>query len=242
MIVEDKFGNVLYPKTFNVLKKIGENLIEIGYIESIKKPNLFYKKINEGIFFADMRGTKECPMWEEPCPLIYFKFNEDILFWKRRRILKEEIKKLPSHRFVSQFEPSDWGDEEDLYDELNFISEKLYEDGYCHFCKKDFQDEGLFCSLVCEKEYYNVIDKRKYLEIKEKSNNIKCEVCKRNPEVIKGKYCYELEQFIEHHISYSKDETITVCRSCHIKIHRGETVEDYKFKPEISRKEFLKLS
>jgi hypothetical protein len=34
-----------------------------------------------------------------------------------------------------------------------FISDSfiVWDDGYCKFCKKDFQDEGSYCSKECER-------------------------------------------------------------------------------------------
>ena len=60
----DKFGRKIYSKTFRILLFYGKLLEEAGYRESKKKPNLFYRKTEDVIFFADMRGTDEVPIWE----------------------------------------------------------------------------------------------------------------------------------------------------------------------------------
>jgi len=48
----------------------------------------------------------------------------------------------------------------------------------------------------------------------------------------KGKKCplcgKEVEELVIHHINYEPPETIEICRSCHIKIHRREGFLDYK--------------
>ena len=58
----DKFGNVIYPSKFSKLKENGKILLANGYFESKSKPNLFCKRIPQGWFYADMRGTEEVPI------------------------------------------------------------------------------------------------------------------------------------------------------------------------------------
>ena len=52
---------------------IGKKLETLEYMESQNKPNLFYKKINEKVIFADLRGTEVIPIWDDWRPMIYSK-------------------------------------------------------------------------------------------------------------------------------------------------------------------------
>lgn len=79
MIDKDKFGRAIYPKVFSTLQKIGRQLEQLGYYESRKKPNLFYRPHKNAkfsvVFFADMRGTDVIPIWEAPRPMFYWNFE-----------------------------------------------------------------------------------------------------------------------------------------------------------------------
>lgn len=79
-------------------------------------------------------------------------------------------------------------------------------DGYCVVCGKDFQDEGLFCSKQCEEAYGDF-------------GKTRCQVCGKE---------LTWDQALEHHLSYDDDKTITVCRSCHLNIHRGSKLPRLK--------------
>ncbi|MDP2925452.1 MAG: hypothetical protein Q8N99_03705 [Nanoarchaeota archaeon] len=94
MIDMDKFGNKIFYSKFQILLKQGNILLNLGYFERKNKPNLFFKHIPEGWFNADMRGTAEVPIWEDTDPLFYWKFDDNVPFWKRRRLIEEEFHKL----------------------------------------------------------------------------------------------------------------------------------------------------
>ena len=72
----DKFGRKISEKTFKEIEKIGEKLSEIGYVESFGKPNLFRLSDGKITFFADLRGTRVVPIWENSRPLIYWHVND----------------------------------------------------------------------------------------------------------------------------------------------------------------------
>jgi hypothetical protein len=110
----DKFGNQIYPKTYNKMLGYARVLKAHGFTESLKKPNLFYRKdvervfkqdfeggvdITQVVFFADMRGTDVVPIWEDSSPLLYARFRDDMLEWQRRRLLEEEYFELAICRF-----------------------------------------------------------------------------------------------------------------------------------------------
>jgi len=196
----DKFGQPIYQRTYDKMLRFGRILTSKGYVESKNKPNLFFRKTPEVIFFADMRGTDVVSIWEDPSPLLYAKFPDGMPRWKQKRLLEEEYRELGICRFsfYEEFEP-----------EGLMCGEGG--DGYCIVCGKDFQDEGLFCSRQCE-EAYDDFEKTR------------CQVCGKE---------LTWNQAVEHHLSYEENKTITVCRSCHVKIHRGSKLP--KLKPIDSR-------
>lgn len=75
MLPVDKVGRPIYPSVFRRLKVIGQQLHELGFKESKRKSNLFFKVITEGCVFADMRGTDMVPIWEDPIPLVYYNWR-----------------------------------------------------------------------------------------------------------------------------------------------------------------------
>jgi hypothetical protein len=152
MIPQDKFNNPIYPSKFRILQKQGELLMKIGYKESMNKPNLLYKSTPEGVFFADMRGTKEVPIWKDTSPLFYWKFKTKIPMWKRRRLINEELKNLDTKKIPVRFSYEITDGAIEFEKTSAFISGSfiVWDDGYCKFCKKDFHDEGSYCSKECE--------------------------------------------------------------------------------------------
>lgn len=193
----DKFGNQIYPKTYNKMLGYSRILIKNGYSESVKKPNLFFRKDEDAgvIFFADMRGTDIVAIWEDPSPMLYVRFPNDMPRWNQKRLLEEEYRALRICRlsFYEECEPGGL-----MFGEGG--------DGYCIVCGKDFQDEGLFCSKQCEEAYGDL-------------GKTRCQVCGKE---------LAWDQALEHHLSYEEDKTITVCRSCHLKIHRGSKLPRLK--------------
>src|SRR4030042_411413 len=143
----DKFGNRIYPNIFNKLLEIGEQLLRVGYLESIKKPNLFYKKIEQEatiLNFLDMRGTEEIKIWEEPVPLMYQKIEKGEL-WQVGRIVKREIQMLKENNIPYRFSFEGWIEGTNI--------DEGSADGYCITCRKDLQSDKIFCSEHCEQIY-----------------------------------------------------------------------------------------
>jgi len=205
MIPVDKFGRPIYGKVFTRLKRQGAVLEENGYRESQKKPNLFYRKDPScGMFFADMRGTEDIPVWEDTSPLFYWQSNSEVAPWLRRRHIKNELIKLFHSGCPCRLASND------LFDTVEFSgagyaaiyeSEGIFDwpDGYCKFCGKDFQAEGEFCSEKCK-------------ELHEDSKKTPCPVCNR-------KLSEYDDGVIRHHVKYFPAEICLVHRSCHNKIH-----------------------
>jgi hypothetical protein len=140
MIPRDKFNNPIYPSKFRILQKQGELLMKIGYKESKNKPNLFYKSALGGVFFADVRGTKEVPIWKDTSPLFYWKFKAEIPMWKRRRLINEELRNLDVKKVYVGFSYDLTNDAIEFEKVSAFISDSfiIWDDGYCKFFKKDF--------------------------------------------------------------------------------------------------------
>ncbi len=219
----------------------GKKLVENGYSESANKPNLFYSKKDYGIFFADMRGTKLAPIWNDPRPLFYWIFDNDQPLWKHRRQIKEELLNLEKNNVEYSlclvvenllFEQSNV-----IGDEVNLIFPWF--DGFCEFCGKDFQNDGRFCSIECEKKCIEKIEneqeEQRLCLIKE-GPLIECCVCKKNtqenPETV----------YHKHHVSYFPEEIVITCLSCHQAIHNTEEYPHLKPKNiRLLAKEIRKL-
>jgi hypothetical protein len=236
MKAEDKFGNPIFPSTFSKLVQNGKILLSSGYSESRNKPNLFYKRIPQGCLYADMRGTEEVPIWTDTRPLFYWNFNSSVPMWKRRRLIKNELIELYHAECpcrLSFFAPIK---AEEFQNTATWISaeqgEYDWDDGYCHRCGKDFQGEGMFCSKDCAEEWYK---QERIREIQE-GQLITCSICKQTNKENLG------TKFISHHISYDPEETVMVCLSCHMKIHRSDVYPKFKAKDKrISKKEQRRL-
>lgn len=210
MKAEDKFGRRIYPKTFLIIKKYGEILTELGWKESRSKQNLFYKKFDGIMVFADMRGTEIVPIWEDPSPLIYAEKGHEN--WKKRRALRYAVEELGSngipHRFsfYEECEPNG----------LFFGETEEMPDGKCKLCGKEFNHDGLFCSEKCEKTYSELNRLRE--DVRARASEVKCAVCGRTLKSW-GK------DYVLHHVDYDEQKTIPVCRSCHPRIHSRQ--KDY---------------
>jgi len=219
----DKFGNKIYGRTLDVLFRHGEALLKAGYRESSKCPNLFFLKSSEAMYFADMRGTKEVSIWEIPVPLVYWKFGKVTPEWKQRRSVDKELSRLSALGIPSR---------------LSFNEELFYEgadDGYCKECGDDFQAPGPYCSKECankalRKQTAKAVNRSPF-----------CSICKRrivgepfvDTATVLGTKLPRVR--IEHHVSYSRDETMIVCGSCHAKIHHSKDSALKAFQPEDKR-------
>ncbi len=81
MIRQDRYGRPIYSNAFRKLRALGDRLETLGYYESEKNPNLFYRnhknRLFKVAFFADFRGGKFTPIWEEPYPLFFWQFDPE---------------------------------------------------------------------------------------------------------------------------------------------------------------------
>jgi hypothetical protein len=210
----DKYGKPIYSKPFAEIIKNGNNLNKNGYSESYNKPNLYYRKIPEGMLFADMRSSEVIPIWEDTRPLFYWKFNDEVTMWKRRRIIKNEMLKLhagscPCRLSFYSHETEEFISTSDCPGYIN-VDEGIFEwqDGYCLFCGKDLESDEPFCDENCRKEYQD-------------SFKDSCKICNKK---------LDWKEDVGHHLNYAEDVQIIVCKSCHAKIHltNNPEFEDYK--------------
>ncbi|UCE74595.1 MAG: hypothetical protein JSV56_02535 [Methanomassiliicoccales archaeon] len=249
---EDKFGRPIYNHIYSQLLNIGMKLSQCGYNESSNKPNLFYKSLNIGVVFADMRGTEEVSIWEDPVPLVYFNFNKGIPIWKQVRIRKDELEKLDNnecpYRFsfyeldniiellysLSDKEKERFGD--DHFINFHYFYDEEFPNGFCKRCGKDIKDDSYHCSEECrEMEYRKILAKT----VNESPH---CKVCKKkiieygDKEMIKEEFGIVLpDKLIKHHIRYDPEMIIYVCAPCHNKIHHSKDERLKSFLPEDSK-------
>ena len=214
MIRRNKDGRPIYSdKIWNQMREKGEILEKLGYKASNKKPNLFYKKIGDGFVFADLRGTSIVPIWDDARPLIY-KQNLSYKTFLIEFITLVRAGCDPRVSFYEECEPDGW-----------MFSLSQIPTGYCKRCgedilyrvkwdllKEDFfklYEEGIELSL--ELEYCETCRKIEYSKKKYRlkhNNEFKlCELCVKN------------KAEVRHHITYSPEIIIKLCRSCHGKVH-----------------------
>jgi len=160
MIPFDKFNRRINKKTFEIIKKTGDNLFKIGYNESSKKPNLFYFSDLEVTFFADFRDTDVVPIWEDPSPLIYWKKNKEI-------DNKELIKRIVNHfglpgsvhvkaktSFYENVEP-----DSDTNDNIYAIKDYIHDKYKIPYFLMDLDYQSLqYYGLTGEEGYYNELE------------------------------------------------------------------------------------
>lgn len=217
----DKSGRPIFPKPYAQMQHYAQILLKNGYAESKNKPNLFYKQIDQGRLYADMRGTEEVPIYQDQRPLFYAQLSCQP--WLQRRIWKNELEffwelgcEMRLSFLFAENPPFDKVSTE--YDEEN--GQFNWPVGKCPHCGKDFQDEGEYCSPQCQEK-----DRIEGLE--------DCKVCHQK---------IEREEQIWHHISYFPEEFVCVHKGCHNKIHKtnlypelkpdqADTIKFYQNKP-----------
>ena len=227
----DKFGKKIYSNTYNLLCETGLKLKKIGYKEVKNKPNLFYKRFDGDRVFADMRGTELIPIWEEPVPLVYFDFEDNIQQWEQvRKEIKEfqllEKNNIPWRESFWKEVDIDWIDWSP--DKIHWSNTYGRSDGYCKCCGKDMRNNEYFCSDGCK----NLVTKKELARQINLSDEY-CNICKTkkiySKKEIKEVFDIELpDVLINHHVSYNPEKVITVCRKCHNKIHKTDEYPDLK--------------
>ncbi len=217
----DKRGRPIYGKTWDTILAHGHNLLRLGYREARSKPNLFFRKAEEGVCFADLRGTDIIAIWEDPRPMFYARFQAPR--WKQNRLMREELERLREGGCAvrqSFYVEGEWEESDDW-------------DGYCKECEKDFRRDGLFCSKECEERDRRRRAARRVIQ------SPMCAVCQRR--IVESDYSgwnpgnhlgEDLpRRLIVHHVSYEPEETIEVCQGCHNRIHHGKDPQYERWKP-----------
>lgn len=130
----DGFGRPIYPRTFEEMKRNAEVLVRLGYKEARRKPNLFFfkNKTVGAVFYADMRGTEEIPIWRDTKPQfsVKWEFEKDYSDYDNIQIIQEHLFALKQAGCNCRVKY--WG--------------------LC-YCGKEFVGEGSFCTKACEKAY-----------------------------------------------------------------------------------------
>ena len=216
---------------------------------------------SQAVFFADMRGTYGVKVWEDDSPLMYVQFPDMPDWRKRRLFNIELNKLPMCRLGYPEAEPDGlFSSDTDGYCKFcgkDFQADGEYCSVDCEENAREEIENSLripkICP-VCGKEIRNLANGGQHycsVECMEKgirkelvSNGLKtCEVCGRK--ILDS--CYRdayyntiINEFpdleftttpIEHHVSYREDRTITVCASCHAKIHRSTSKIFDKFKP-----------
>ena len=183
-------------------------IFDLGYSEKNKdKKGLFSKKCYKGTAYLDYRNTEDTPrrMQVEEGPLFYFyPFGKSKPSWQTRRVEKLQRKILEKNGFKYRLSCGH--------------DYPIYGDGYCQFCNKDFQDEGLYCSHGCELQDRNQPHKF-------------CKAC-LGP--------LSNHETIVHHIAYYPPKTVEVHTSCHKEIHSGSEEYVYLLPPQDDVDQFYK--
>ena len=222
---QNKDGRPIFSdKIWNKMLENGAILQKIGYKESFKSPNLFYKGFpseqgKNGTIFVDLRGTDFIPIWEDPDPIVY-KFD-NLAFID---FMKEVVKLKGSgvtirFSYYDSCEPEGWG----------FFLDEI-PSGYCKRCGKNIVNEVDW--TVLENGAYNAKIHENLMIINIIVNH--CNICKKM-EITKQEYrekclknadlcelCGEKNAELTHHITYKTAKTIRLCRSCHGVLHKNE--------------------
>jgi predicted nucleic acid-binding Zn ribbon protein len=249
----DKFGDTIYPYVFKKLCVVGNQLESLGYFETKGNPNLFMRRTRQKLggvdyeiwHYADMRGTKDVRIWQDPVPLIYLFPKRDsgirLPEWVRNRCLILEMERLEAEDVPHRLSWRSYATDSDDHRHI--------ENGFCKICGTDFQTSGLWCSEVCEEQF----DRQKRKEfagylLSRTSEDHKCEVCglvlvpwwsndaiESVNELLEEQGRLPVRRVVEHHTSYELDETVFVCTSCHGRIHHTDDKELAPLRPKDSR-------
>lgn len=136
---------------WQTMQETGQKLEYLGYIESVNKPNLFYKTYESlmddeenGLIFVDIRGTSDTPISEDCRPISYYR-NLSFKDYITNLIILKRAGCIPRLTFFTKYEPNGWG----------FLIEDI-PDGHCKECRKDILsvvnwnvlEDGLYNELI----------------------------------------------------------------------------------------------
>lgn len=183
-------------------------LAKAGYFESRRKPGLYYKSINSGVFFMDFRQTKAYSGFESlGGVLFYLKLSDGIPPHRYWFLMKGEAKRLWERGWKHCQTLANQGSislEWLLMGELPTI---ICE---CPSCQK----------FLMEKKRRQRRNKEKRIKISYDFTPLRmvfglsCVVC--------GELIHNLKKALAHHISYDPEVKVLIHRSCHTKIHASK--------------------
>jgi len=196
---------------WQTMQETGKKLEYLGYIESVNKPNLFYKT-NEsltdneenGLLFVDIRGTSDTPISEDCRPITYYRNLSFKEYITNLIILKREGC-IPRLTFYTKYEPNGWA----------FSIEDI-PDGHCKGCGKDILSTVNWS--VLEDGLYNELIERESIEPIIEINY--CDICK---ESMYEKQSNEQFELILQKLKINREESIK--RKLEVKWYR--TLIDY---------------
>ncbi len=261
----DLKGRQIFPNCYIKLVRIGKILEGMGWRESKKTPNLFYKEFADLMVFADMRGTEIVPIWEDSCPMIYVHQGEQ---WMRRRSNKLAQNELDQAKIPYRYSYYDECEEGGLiFGDINWDYKypTVFANGFCNLpsCNKMLDGPDFFCSEECERAYDELKQRELRIEYAKEINSLpRCQICKIKlrvdgaarevvesscgrilvrptdaPDILE----VECATLTEHHVCYDPEEIILVCPSCHQKIHHSNEPQFEIYRPKgMTRDEFIK--
>ena len=181
---------------WQTMQETGQKLEYLGYIESVNKPNLFYKTYESltddeenGLIFVDIRGTNDTPISEDCRPISYYRnlsfkdYITDLIILKRAGC-------IPRLTFYTKYEPNGWA----------FCIEDI-PDGHCKGCGKDILSTVNWS--VLEDGLYNELIELESIEPIVEINY--CEVCKKSKYEKESNEQFEL---ILQKLKINKEESI----------------------------------
>lgn len=194
---QNKDGSPIPSDTvWQTMQDTGQKLAYLGYIESVNKPNLFYKTYESpivdeenGIIFVDIRGTSDTPISEDCRPITYYRnltFEEYIT----ELVIIQRAGCEPRLTFFTNYEPDGWA----------FSIEDI-PDGHCKQCRKDILSTVNWS--VLEGGLYNELIESESLAPIIETNY--CETCKISQYEKKSNGQFEL---ILHKLKINKEESI----------------------------------
>ncbi len=257
---DDVSINSALHQIYTELIETSKKLMEMGYEESYRKPNLFYYKHKDATFYADLRGSEVVAIYENTRPLIYWRSdNPDLGNSELLEIVLEHFEELGKYciesrlSFYELFEPGSL-----IFDNYNTIEKYLEnkfglpkiltgghlldfydQNGKCHTCNKKLNKPGFFCSEECKLKYI-----RRYIA-RVLSNSPKfCYLC--GSRVLDSSTFEEFKQYMDlrnmksggknYHISSFPEDTVFLCKDCHYEIYHKDKYSRSKSSPGDSEK------
>lgn len=264
---EDRFGRPIPRHINRIIKGYGRDLVEIGFREAQKKPNLFFLKLRPDIpgglmIFADLRGSEIVPITELTMPLIWCKFDRKY----RLESLEVSDQSYGQHFILHEEAAMKWS----IWDGFG-TSPMDTSDYFCNFFRNLLELKGIpsrvtadvfsvhrqaieeNSNTVAEKQANAMGEYSSYIEeynkqIKEVHNSNRWDRCRLCGVLGLAKYnskssileWHESGTKLEmHHVSYVPEVVMPVCKSCHVKIHNSN--EYTHLKPEMTRKKWLEM-